>query len=90
MTDRRLSDIHKILVVRNDGIGDMLNSTPAIALLAQNYPDAEMTVLARPLNAPVLLGNPSVHRVLVFDRGRETSTVAPAVEILPRLAASAV
>ena len=68
MTDRRLSDIHKILVVRNDGIGDMLNSTPAIALLAQNYPDAEMTVLARPLNAPVLHGNASVHRVLVFDR----------------------
>ena len=68
MPDRRLSDIHKILVIRNDGIGDLLNSTPAIGLLGQNYPDAAITVLARPLNAPVLVGNPNVHRVLVFDR----------------------
>ena len=71
MPDRWLSDIHKILVVRNDGIGDLLNSTPAIALLGQTYPDAEITVLARPLNAPVLVGNPSVHRVLIFDRDGE-------------------
>ena len=63
-----LPDIHKILIIRVDGIGDLLNSTPAIALLRENYPSAEITVLARPLNAPVLLGNPHIDRVLVFDR----------------------
>ena len=66
-----LPNIHKILVIRTDGIGDMLNSTPAIALLRQNYPSAEITVLARPLNASVLIGNPDVDRVLVFDRQGE-------------------
>ncbi|MYG00284.1 lipopolysaccharide heptosyltransferase II [Candidatus Poribacteria bacterium] len=66
-----LRDIDKILIIRTDGIGDLLNSTPAIALLHQNYPSAEITVLASSLNAPVLVGNPDVDKVLVFDRQRE-------------------
>ena len=66
--DNPLSNINKILVIRVDGIGDLLNSTPAIALLRENYPSAEITVLACPLNAPVLIGNPDVDRVLVFER----------------------
>lgn len=66
-----LRDIDKILIIRTDGIGDLLNSTPAVALLRQNYPSAEITVLARPLNAPVLVGNPDVNKVLVFDRHGE-------------------
>ena len=67
MSSDLLSNIRKILIIRNDGIGDMLNSTPAIALLRRNYADAEITVLARPLNAPILVGNPDVDRVLIFD-----------------------
>ncbi|RKU15631.1 hypothetical protein C6503_13720, partial [Candidatus Poribacteria bacterium] len=71
----RLPDINKILVIRVDGIGDLLNSTPAIALLRENYPSAEITVLARPLNAPVLMGNPDVDRVLIFDRAGKHSGI---------------
>ncbi|MCZ6677330.1 MAG: lipopolysaccharide heptosyltransferase II [Candidatus Poribacteria bacterium] len=71
MSSRRLPNIRKILIIRNDGIGDLLNSTPAIALLRQNYPDAEITVLAQPLNAPILIGNPDVDRIRVFDREGE-------------------
>lgn len=71
-----LPDIGKILIIRTDGIGDLLNSTPAIALLRQNYPSAEITVLARPLNASVLIGNPDVDRVIVFDRQGEHQNVS--------------
>ncbi|MCG9134744.1 lipopolysaccharide heptosyltransferase II [Candidatus Poribacteria bacterium] len=72
-----LPHINKILVIRVDGIGDLLNSTPAISLLRENYPSAEITVLARPLNAPVLIGNPDVDRVLVFDNdGKHKGTLA--------------
>jgi len=70
-----LLNINKILVIRVDGIGDLLNSTPAIALLRKNYPSAEITVLARPLNASVLIGNPDVDRILIFDRDGEHSGV---------------
>ena len=82
MTDRRLSNIDKILVIRNDGIGDLLNSTPAIALLRQNYADSEITVLAQPLNAPILVGNPDVDRVLIFDRAQRTSSAAGSITVL--------
>ncbi len=68
---KTLPGIHKILIVRVDGIGDLLNSTPAIALLRQNYPEAEITVLASPMNAPILLGNPDIDRILLFNRNRE-------------------
>ena len=70
-TSRRLPNIHKILVIRVDGIGDLLNSTPALSLLRQNYPTAELAVLTRPLTAPLLIGNPDVDRVLVLDRAEE-------------------
>ena len=70
-----LPNINKILVIRVDGIGDLLNSTPAIALLRENYPSAEITVLARPLNAAVLIGNPDVDRILIFDRDGEHSGI---------------
>lgn len=63
-----LPNINKILIIRVDGIGDLLNSTPALSLLRENYPSAEITVLARPLNAPVLIGNPDVDKILVFDQ----------------------
>jgi len=75
-TGRRLPNVEKILVIRVDGIGDLLNSTPAIALLKENYRAAELTVLAGPLNAPVLKGNPDVDRVLVFDRERKHRKVS--------------
>ena len=66
-----LPNIDKILVIRVDGIGDLLNSTPAISLLRENYPSAEITVLAQPRNAPVLIGNPDVDRILIFARDGE-------------------
>ncbi|HIE26256.1 TPA: glycosyltransferase family 9 protein [Candidatus Poribacteria bacterium] len=61
-------DITKILILRPDGIGDLLNSTPAISLLRRSYPDAHITVLAQPLNAEILIGNPDVDEVLIYDR----------------------
>ena len=70
-----LPNINKILVIRVDGIGDLLNSTPAIALLRKDYPSAEITVLVRPLNAPVLIGNPDVDRILIFDRNGKHSGI---------------
>lgn len=71
---KTLENIDKMLIIRADGIGDMLNATPAIRLLRENYPAAEITVMARPLNAPVLHGNPDVDRVLIFDRQGEHSS----------------
>ena len=61
-------DITKILILRPDGVGDFLNSTPAISLLRRSYPDAHITVLVRPLNSEILIGNPDGDEVLIYDR----------------------
>ena len=53
-----LPNINKILVIRVDGIGDLLNSTPAISLLRENYPSAEITVLAQPAQRTCTDGEP--------------------------------
>ncbi len=83
--DNTLPNINKILVIRVDGIGDLLNSTPAIALLRESYPSAEITVLARPLNAPVLIGNPDVDRILIFDRKGKHRGIAAQLQFYRQL-----
>lgn len=45
-TGERLSDIHRIAVLRGGGIGDTLFAVPAIAALHGAYPDAELAVIA--------------------------------------------
>ncbi len=80
-----LPDINKILVIRVDGIGDLLNSTPAISLLRENYASAELTVLARPLNASVLIGNPDVDWVLVFDRNGKHRSISARLQFYREL-----
>ena len=80
-----LPNIDKILVIRVDGIGDLLNSTPAISLLRENYPSAEITVLARPLNAPVLIGNPDVDRILTFARDGECRSLKARLQFYRKL-----
>ena len=77
-----LRDIDKILIIRTDGIGDLLNSTPAIALLRENYPSVEITVLARPLNAPVLIGNPDVDKDFSLTDGGEHENCPGAVHFI--------
>ena len=63
-----LEDVKKILVLRTDGIGDLLNSTPAISMLRQSYPGSHITVLASPRNAEMLLCNPDVDEMLIYDK----------------------
>lgn len=67
-----LGSIHKILVLRYDRIGDMVQTTPLFAALRDEFPDANISVLASESNAPVLLGNPHVDRTFVLAaRGRD-------------------
>lgn len=43
----------KILAVRNDRLGDFMLAWPSFRMLAQNLPDASITVLAREYTAPL-------------------------------------
>ena len=67
--------IARILVIRPDHIGDVLLITPALRLLRQTFPEAEITALVGPWSEVVLAENPHLDRIEVcrfpgFDRSQ--------------------
>lgn len=58
----------KILIIRRDNIGDLVCTTPAIAALRQQFPNAEIGALVNSYNAEVLRGNPNVGQIFVYQK----------------------
>jgi len=59
---------HRVLLLRYDGIGDMILSTGLLRAIATSHPKLTVDVLASSANAPVLRDDPHVSRILVFDK----------------------
>jgi heptosyltransferase-3 len=57
----------RILVARPDRIGDVILSTPVIAALRAQYPNAHLTFLVRDFVAPIIRGIPGVDAVFIYD-----------------------
>jgi heptosyltransferase II len=57
----------KILIRSTNWLGDALLTTPAIHSIKNQFPEAELTVLARPGVAPVFETNPDIRRVMVYE-----------------------
>ena len=72
-TKEELSDanIKNILVIRLDRIGDMVMTTPIFRALKEKWPDAQITVLANPVNKNIVINNPFIDCILVYDRENE-------------------
>ncbi|MCP4253191.1 MAG: lipopolysaccharide heptosyltransferase II [Candidatus Scalindua sp.] len=62
------SSIRKILVIRLDRIGDMVMTTPIFRALKKKWPDAQITVLTNTVNRNVVINNPFIDCILVYDR----------------------
>ncbi|MDB4883817.1 MAG: hypothetical protein JWL95_2583 [Gemmatimonadetes bacterium] len=63
---------HRVLLLRYDGVGDLIVTLPLIAAIARAHPSLVLDVLASRSNAPLLDGHPAVHEVLVHDRATNT------------------
>jgi ADP-heptose:LPS heptosyltransferase len=57
----------RILLARPDRIGDVILSTPVVAALRKQYPNAHITFLVRDFVAPLIRGIPDVDGVFVYD-----------------------
>jgi ADP-heptose:LPS heptosyltransferase len=62
--------IRRVLVIRRNGLGDMICTIPLLRSLAEARPDVALDVLAGEKNALLLEGLPCVRRVHVYRRGR--------------------
>lgn len=67
-TQKCLSNIEKILVIRLDRIGDMVHSLPTLRELKYNFPSASIDVLCTPYNYPVVEGSQYVNEVLLYEK----------------------
>ena len=58
----------KILIIRNDKLGDFMLAWPAIALLKKQFPDAEITALVPEYTASIAEQCQWIDKVLIDNK----------------------
>lgn len=60
----------KILLVRNDNIGDVILTTPLFEAIKQKYPDAYLAVMCAGYSKEVLLDNPLIDKLYIYEKSK--------------------
>ena len=60
--------IQKLLVRSTNWIGDAVMTTPAVRSIRQNFPDAEISLLALPWVADVFRASPHIDKIYIYDK----------------------
>ena len=63
----RAQDIRKILLVRPTYVGDVVLTLPALKPLSEKFKKAEITFLTGSPSQEVLINNPYVDRIFLYD-----------------------
>lgn len=71
----RSDSIRKILVRSFNWIGDAVMTTPAITIIRENFPHAEITILANEPVSQLFLFHPGIDRIITFERHGKHSGV---------------
>jgi heptosyltransferase-2 len=66
----------KILIRAVNWVGDAVMTTPALAVIREQFPEAEITLLANPLVSQLFNPHPAIDRVITFDRNGRHRGVA--------------
>ncbi|MDL1969665.1 MAG: glycosyltransferase family 9 protein [Candidatus Desulfofervidaceae bacterium] len=64
----------KILLVRNDNIGDVLCTTPCFEILRKHFPDAYIALLVCSLTYEVVEGNPFLDKIFVYEKAKHAKS----------------
>ena len=59
----------RILIVRLSAIGDVVFASPLIAAVHRTYPDAQISWLVEPAQAPLLEAHSLIHEVICWPKG---------------------
>ncbi|MEE8574326.1 MAG: hypothetical protein V3T30_02845, partial [Thermodesulfobacteriota bacterium] len=73
-TDFDRAGISKVLVVRNDNLGDVICTTPAIEALRMAFPDAMLAVLCADYTREALEGNPYIDKLYSYEKAKHSSS----------------
>ena len=75
----------RILVVKLSAIGDVLMATPAAKALREAFPESYIAWIVEKKSADVILGNPYLDEVIVWDRGGARGLIPGAMQFVARL-----
>lgn len=68
LKDIDINSIKRILIVRqHNEIGDMLLATPLFSAIRKKFPDSFISLIARPRNIDVVINNPDLNEVILYD-----------------------
>jgi len=76
--------LNSILIIKPSSLGDIVHTLPAVALIRDAHPGAQITWVINPEFTPLLRGNSDVQHVHIFPRGQFRGLGAPA-SLLPWL-----
>jgi len=76
----------RILVTQTGGwIGDMVLLTPALRALRQAYGDSHITMLVRPLVQKLMIDNPYLNELMIYDKRGEDKGILQVLHLSRRL-----
>lgn len=58
----------KILIVKPSSLGDIIHALPFLAAVRELYPEAEISWVVNPVYKDLLIHNPQLSKVMLFDR----------------------
>lgn len=67
MVKFRGREIRRILIRSVNWIGDAVLTTPAISSLRRNFPEAKISILAKPWVSEIFKGNPDIDDVILYE-----------------------
>ncbi len=82
---RDAKEIRGILVIRTDRIGDVVLSTPVIRFLREKYPTAHIAMMVRPYTRDVIINNPDLNEVIIYDKYNEQKGLWKSIRFAFRL-----
>ncbi|AZV47380.1 heptosyltransferase [Nautilia sp. PV-1] len=72
----------KILLIRNDNLGDLICTTPAIEGLRKKYPNAQIDIVVNSYNFLGIRNNPFVDNIYVYTKPKHVNGVGEKLKAL--------
>lgn len=85
MSAFRHDSIRKILIRSVNWIGDAVMTTPAISVIREHFPHAEITLLANAMVSQLFLHHPGIDSIITFDRQDKHHGVAGRIRLAAEL-----
>ena len=81
----RYDSVRKILIRSVNWIGDAVMTTPALSVIREHFPFAEITVLANQMVSQLFLHHPGIDTIITFDRQGKHHGVAGRLRLATEL-----